>query len=155
MEPVHVDTGCAACHNGVNLGGQAYFPFGLVSGPGEQYSRPATARAASGHQYGIGQLRLSRRPSAQCALTAPYFHSGKVWDLEQAVAIMGTSQLGRELSSGEVGAITAFLDTLIGEQPRIELPLLPASMAETPRPEPMRKNSIGNDAAAGRASPVR
>lgn len=25
-----MSTGCAACHNGVNLGGQAYFPFGVV-----------------------------------------------------------------------------------------------------------------------------
>jgi cytochrome c peroxidase len=28
------------------------------------------------------------------ALTPPYFHTGKVWDLQQAVAVMGRSQLG-------------------------------------------------------------
>jgi cytochrome c peroxidase len=26
-------------------------------------------------------------------LTAPYFHTGQAWDLRQAVAVMGTSQL--------------------------------------------------------------
>ncbi|MDD8024440.1 MAG: cytochrome c peroxidase, partial [Paracoccaceae bacterium] len=25
-----VDTGCAACHNGINLGGNGYYPFGVV-----------------------------------------------------------------------------------------------------------------------------
>ena len=38
-------------------------------------------------------------------LTPPYFHSGKVWDLEQAVAIMGTAQLGAELSAEETHAL--------------------------------------------------
>lgn len=28
-----MDSGCSACHNGINLGGQAYFPFGLVKKP--------------------------------------------------------------------------------------------------------------------------
>lgn len=29
-------------------------------------------------------------------LTPPYFHSGKVWDLHQAVGIMGVSQLSAQ-----------------------------------------------------------
>jgi cytochrome c peroxidase len=71
------------------------------------------------------------------ALTAPYFHSGQVWSLEQAVEIMGVSQLGAELSDEDVDAITAFLHTLTGEQPEVEYPILPASTADTPLPEPM------------------
>lgn len=69
------------------------------------------------------------------ALTPPYFHSGEVWDLEQAVAIMGDSQLGRELKQDEVNAITAFLRSLTGELPKIELPILPPSSPSTPKPE--------------------
>ena len=48
---------------------------------------------------------------------------------------MGVSQLGEELQPAEVTAITAFLHTLTGEQPRVEYPILPASTATTPRPE--------------------
>ena len=73
-------------------------------------------------------------PLRNIALTAPYFHSGEVWDLEEAVAIMGTSQLGADLTPDEIKSITAFLHTLTGEQPRIEYPILPRSRAETPKP---------------------
>ena len=74
-------------------------------------------------------------PLRNIARTAPYFHSGQVWDLEQAVAIMGSSQLGVELDGSQVSAITAFLHTLTGEQPEVAVPILPASTQDTPRPE--------------------
>ena len=70
------------------------------------------------------------------ALTAPYFHSGHAWDLMQAVTVMGQSQLGENLSDGEIEQVTAFLNALTGEQPRVEFPLLPPGVATTPRPEP-------------------
>lgn len=41
-------------------------------------------------------------------LTAPYFHTGQAWDLRQAVAIMGTSQLGVQLTDDEIDKITIF-----------------------------------------------
>jgi cytochrome c peroxidase len=50
---------------------------------------------------------------------------------------MGVSQLGAELSDADVESITAFLHTLTGEQPQVEYPVLPASTADTPLPEPM------------------
>ena len=76
-------------------------------------------------------------PLRNVELTAPYFHSGQVWDLEQAVAIMGTAQLGRELDGDEASAIAAFLRTLTGRQPQVEYPILPPSTAATPRPTGM------------------
>lgn len=79
--------------------------------------------------------RAHAGPLRNIALTAPYFHSGKVWDLKQAAAIMATSQLGEKLSDKEVDAITAFLRTLTGEQPRVELPILPANTDKTPLPK--------------------
>lgn len=48
---------------------------------------------------------------------------------------MATSQLGEKLSEKEVDAITAFLGTLTGEQPRVELPILPANTDKTPLPK--------------------
>lgn len=70
-------------------------------------------------------------------LTAPYFHSGAVWSLEEAVAVMGTAQLGTELSDDEVQSIVAFLKTLTGDIPEVRYPELPPSTNETPRPAPM------------------
>ena len=31
-----VDAGCASCHSGINLGGNGYYPFGLVERPGAE-----------------------------------------------------------------------------------------------------------------------
>ena len=59
-------------------------------------------------------------PLRNVALTAPYFHSGEVWDLKQAVAIMGSSQLGHTLTDDEAGSIARFLETLTGIQPKVE-----------------------------------
>jgi cytochrome c peroxidase len=67
-------------------------------------------------------------------LTPPYFHSGKVWSLKQAVGIMGSAQLGIELTEGDIDKITAFLITLTGNQPKVEYPILPPTTDDTPRP---------------------
>jgi cytochrome c peroxidase len=69
-------------------------------------------------------------------LTYPYFHDGEAATLKEAVEIMGRIQLGREFSVDENAKIVAFMKTLTGDQPRIELPLLPPSSDDTPRPAP-------------------
>ena len=69
-------------------------------------------------------------------LTAPYFHSGHVFDLKQAIAVMGESQLGQKLDESERDKIAAFLISLTGRQPEITLPFLPPSAAATPNPQP-------------------
>jgi cytochrome c peroxidase len=66
----------------------------------------------------------------------PYFHSGSVWELEDAVAIMGTAQLGTALTDDEVRSITAFLHTLTGMQPVVTHPVLPPITEFTPLPTP-------------------
>ena len=130
-----MNKGCVACHQGINVGGQGYFPFGVVKKPGAEILPPddkgrftVTNTASDEYVFRAGPLR-------NIALTAPYFHSGDVWSLEQAVAIMGSSQLGQELQADEVKAITAFLHTLTGEQPQVVYPTLPPSTATTPRPQ--------------------
>jgi len=70
------------------------------------------------------------------ALTAPYFHTGRSWDPRQAVSVMGVSQLGATLNAEETDRIVAFLESLTGEQPKIVYPILPPSVASTPRPKP-------------------
>jgi cytochrome c peroxidase len=127
--------GCVSCHNGVNLGGTGYFPFGVVEKPGSEIlpesdkGRFSVTRTAS-DEY------VFKSPSLRnIALTAPYFHSGKVWDLRQAVAVMGSAQLGAKLTEAETDSVVAFLKTLTGTQPHIEYPILPVHTKETPKPD--------------------
>jgi cytochrome c peroxidase len=68
------------------------------------------------------------------ALRAPYFHTGQVWSLKEAVGIMGAVQLGQTLTDAEETSIVAFLGSLTGVQPKVELPILPARTDTTPKP---------------------
>ena len=131
-----VDNGCVACHSGINLGGDQYQPFGVVELPGAELLPPGdkgrfevTKSVSDEYVFKVPSLR-------NIALTPPYFHTGKAWDLRQAVAVMGASQLGIELSEAEVDKITAFMHALTGEQPEVAYPILPPSVATTPRPHP-------------------
>ncbi len=129
-----MDKGCAACHGGVNMGGNAYFPFGVMAKPNEAIMAGDKGRfkvtGVKSDEY------LFKAPSLRnIALTPPYFHSGTVWNLKDAVAIMGTAQLGISLNQKEVDRITAFLQSTTGEQPSIMYPLLPVSTDHTPRPK--------------------
>lgn len=131
-----IDKGCAACHNGVNVGGGMYAPFGVVEKPGAELLPPGdkgrfavTKTVSDEYVFRVPTLR-------NIALTAPYFHTGRAWDLRQAVAVMGTSQLGAQLGADETERIVAFLGSLTGELPQIVYPQLPPSVAATPRPQP-------------------
>ena len=132
-----IDKGCIACHSGVNFGGQNYYPFGLVKRPGADILPEGDRGRFDVTNTASDEYVFRASPLRNIALTAPYFHSGEVWSLEEAVALMGTSQLGTELNDSEVKAITAFLHTLTGEQPQVVYPILPASTPDTPRPSRM------------------
>lgn len=131
---IFMDKGCASCHGGINVGGEGYYPFGLVEKPGadvlpenDKGRYAVTNTADDSYVFRAAPLR-------NVALTAPYFHSGKVWDLKQAVAVMGTAQLGEELNDQDVDLIVAFLGSLTGKAPDIIYPILPAETATTPKP---------------------
>src|SRR5690606_38248563 len=75
-----VSSGCASCHNGRNFGGQSYFPFGVIERPGadilplgDKGRFEVTATASDEYVFRAAPLR-------NVELTAPYFHSGQVWD---------------------------------------------------------------------------
>ncbi|MCI0453761.1 MAG: cytochrome-c peroxidase [Candidatus Dadabacteria bacterium] len=129
-----IDKGCAGCHNGVNIGGSGYFPFGVVQRPGAEILPPGdkgrfmvTKTASDEYVFKVPTLR-------NIELTRPYFHSGKVWNLKEAVGIMGSAQLGIQITEVDIDKITAFLQTLTGEQPKVEYPILPPTTDDTPRP---------------------
>ena len=131
---VFIDKGCAACHKGVNLGGHGYYPFGLIEKPGADIL-PAGDKGRFQVTETIDDEYVFRAsPLRNVSITAPYFHSGKVWDLKVAVQIMAESQLGEELSDEDADALVAFLESLTGKAPDVTLPILPAETATTPRP---------------------
>jgi len=127
-----IDKDCASCHNGMNIGGAQFARFGLVQSPGpellppEDWGRFAITRDVKDkYVFKVPGLR-------NVELTAPYFHSRTVRDLREAVAVMGTSQLGQRLNDRETDALASFLKSLTGRQPQVVLPILPASA--TPQP---------------------
>jgi len=130
-----IEKGCAGCHNGVNIGGGSYAPFGVVEKPGADILPPAdkgrfqvTKTASDEYVFKVPSLR-------NIELTPPYFHSGRAFDLGQAVGVMATSQLGQHLSDSEIDSVVAFLRALTGDQPQVIYPILPPSTGATPRPE--------------------
>jgi cytochrome c peroxidase len=131
-----MNKGCAACHNGINVGGGMYAPFGVVEKPGADLL-PAQDKGRFMVTKTAGDEYVFRSPTLRnIALTAPYFHTGRAWDLRQAVGVMGSSQLGTQLNAREIESIVAFLGSLTGEQPRIVHPVLPPGVTSTPRPQP-------------------
>ena len=129
-----VDAGCASCHGGVNIGGNGYYPFGLVERPGADILPEGDRGRFQVTETVDDEYVFRAAPLRNIAVTAPYFHSGVVWDLRTAVDIMATSQLGADLDDEQIDAITAFLGSLTGEVPEVVYPILPPETAATPRP---------------------
>jgi cytochrome c peroxidase len=122
---VFIDRGCAACHTGIGIGGSMQ-KFPLV----KPY-KYANVGDFKGDKNG-----MVKTPTLRNVLqTAPYFHNGAVWDIKEAVKIMGETQLGVELSNEDVDAIVTFFKALDGKMPNITYPHLPAVTASTPKPE--------------------
>lgn len=139
---VFLSKGCVSCHGGVNLGGTGYFPFGVVEKPGADIL-PATDKGRFEVTRTASDEYVFKSPSLRnIELTAPYFHSGKVWDLSQAVAIMGSAQLGATLTKEETSSIVAFLRTLTGDQPKVDVPVLPPHTPDTPLPDTKVSGSV-------------
>ena len=126
-------SGCSACHNGAALGGNSFQKMGLVA-PYEATSPVEGRSAVTGKDADRFSFKVPTLRNVE--LTYPYFHDGEAETLAEAVEIMGRIQLGRTFTEEENEQIVAFLKTLTGTQPRMELPLLPPSSDTTPRPDP-------------------
>jgi cytochrome c peroxidase len=124
--------GCIICHNGVGAGGGMFQKFGIRAR--YEYSDDlgrynVTKKDADKYFFKVPMWRNITR-------TAPYFHDGSIWNLDEAVRIMGRIQLGSKLSDDEVDSIVTFLHSLEGNLPQeaMTLPNLPASTPATPKP---------------------
>lgn len=111
------ELGCISCHQGINIGGNLFQKFGVFYNyfaergniTQEDYGRKnITGREMDAFVFKVPSLR-------NIAVTAPYLHDGSAATIEEAVSIMGRSQLGRKLTHEQVRLITAFLQTLTGE----------------------------------------
>jgi cytochrome c peroxidase len=110
--------GCAACHNGPLLGGTMTQRFGLTK---DYWLETGSAKVD------VGRFATTKKDEDKyvfrvpmlrnVAKTAPYFHDGSVEQLDRAVRIMASVQLGRTLDDANVHAIVAFLNSLTGEVP--------------------------------------
>ncbi len=122
---IFIDKGCATCHNGVALGGSMQ-PFPAVG----RY-KYANVGDFKGDKNGLVKVPTLRN----ILETRPYFHNGAVWNIEEAIKIMGETQLGVKISDDEAKKIKAFFGALTGKKPYVRYPMLPASTDKTPKPD--------------------
>lgn len=129
------EVGCVGCHSGPAFNGPQ-----LPEGTGFYQKFPGQDNGALEAQFNfsqdLGRFEATKNEADKhffkvptlrnIALTAPYFHNGKVQNLEDAVRIMGKLQLNKDLSNEQITDIVAFLNGLTGEFPKIEMPRLPA-----------------------------
>lgn len=130
--------GCIACHRGVNYSGPEteigkgfYQRFPTIVENNEYVTKyklnedlgrfVATQKEEDKNMWRVPTWR-------NIALTAPYFHNGSVKTLDEAVRVMGKTQLAKTFTDEEVKDIVAFLNSLTGEFPAQTMPRLP----ETP-----------------------
>ena len=132
--------GCATCHSGAAFNGPVMKP-----GTGFFMKFPVSADSKYTEQYRLeddkGRFEVSGKqhdaamwkvPTLRnVALTAPYFHNGAVKTLDEAVRVMASTQLNRELDSAQTADIVAFLNALTGEFPKQVLPQLPPTLGRS------------------------
>ncbi|MFA9421832.1 MAG: cytochrome-c peroxidase, partial [Gammaproteobacteria bacterium] len=99
---------CNSCHDGILVGGETYEPLGTehpYENQDDQGIYTLTGDESDRMFFKVAPLR-------NVALTAPYFHDGKIKTLEEAVRKMGKLQLDEDLSDQQVSDITDFLKAL-------------------------------------------
>lgn len=119
--------GCSACHFGINLSGPPV-PMGegfyelFPNYPGSEYDRKYNLVTDDLGRYEATQEDIHKRlfhvPSLHnVAQTAPYFHTGTVPTLDEAVRVMAKTQLQQDLSDEQAKHLVAFLNSLSGTLP--------------------------------------
>ncbi len=126
--------GCAGCHQGPNFSGPS-----LPMGQGFFMKFPVYPKSPYVAKYDLmkdpGRYDVTHNPADRnvwrvpglrnLLYTAPYMHNGSVKTLPEAVRVMASTQLNRELTAAQVGDITAFLESLTGPFPKQTMPRLP------------------------------
>ena len=103
-----IKTDCVSCHDGKLVGGETYEPLGKE----HPYENQADQGMYTVTQDDNDRMFFKVAPLRNVALTAPYFHDGRITTLDEAVRKMAMLQLDVELTDQQVSDITAFLKTL-------------------------------------------
>ena len=134
------EVGCTSCHFGPNFSG----PTAPI-GEGHFRKFPTFSENDYVTKYRLmedkGRFKVTQSEEDKhiwrvqtwrnVALTAPYFHTGMVQTLDEAVRVMAKTQLDTVLTDEQVTSIVAFLNTLTGEFPKQDLPFLPETPGRT------------------------
>ncbi len=120
-----IDKGCATCHDGVGIGGTMQ-PFQIAN----KYKF-----ASTGDFKGDANGMVKAPTLRNIEETAPYFHNGQIWSLQDAIKEMGSVQLGITINDKDAASIETFLKSLTGTKPAITYPILPPSTNTTPKPD--------------------
>jgi len=99
---------CKSCHDGKLLGGEAYEPLGKEN----PYENQADLGVYALTKDEDDRMVFKVSPLRNVALTAPYFHDGKIQTLDEAVRKMGKLQLDKELTDQQASDISSFLKAL-------------------------------------------
>ena len=110
-----MDLNCTQCHIGPGIGGMEYkqaglyHPYPYQSDPPDFGRFDVTQNEGDKFFFKVPQLR-------NVAITAPYFHNGKVAALEEAVQLMAFMQLDRQLEPNDLRSLLAFLTALTDKE---------------------------------------
>lgn len=108
--------GCVTCHNGINVGGNAFQKMGTFI----PYKTPKNYPDKKSLTGKTEHTNVFKVPTLRnIALTAPYFHDGATSSLHEAVKLMSYYNLGIEMPQEDIKKIVLFLHTLTGEKPKI------------------------------------
>ena len=103
-----ISVDCKSCHDGKLLGGETYERLGKE----HAYENQADQGMYEVTRDEDDRMFFKVAPLRNVALTAPYFHDGKIKTLDEAVRMMAKLQLDEELSDQQVSDITSFLKAL-------------------------------------------
>lgn len=126
--------GCVTCHSGPNFAGPMLpegtgFYMKFPTFPNTKYDKKYKFTADKGRfdvTKNKNDMHMFRVPTLRnIALTAPYFHNGAVMTLDEAVRVMGKTQLNKDLSASQVKDLVTFLNSLTGHIPPQRMPTLP------------------------------
>ena len=100
--------GCNTCHDGKLLGGETT----EILGKKHPYENQSDLGIYLVSKDESDRMFFKVSPLRNVALTAPYFHDGKIKTLEEAVRKMAKLQLDKDLTEQQANDITAFMKSL-------------------------------------------
>ena len=99
---------CNSCHDGIMLGGETFEPLGKEN-PYENQADQGIFDLTGNEE---DRMFFKVAPLRNVALTAPYFHDGRIASLDEAIRKMGKLQLDLDLDTEQVSDIASFLRAL-------------------------------------------